>query len=79
MTFLAEWQTAQLARPGTHRRRLWKKEGDATPAPASSANSFPINTNADLLHWCRKTGMSISDIVMENESAATKPTQNRRQ
>lgn len=30
---------------------------------------FPINTSDDLLHWCRKTGMSIHEIVMENESA----------
>lgn len=30
---------------------------------------FPINTSADLLHWCMKTGLSISEVVMENESA----------
>ena len=30
---------------------------------------FPINTSEDLLHWCRKTGMSIHEVVMENESA----------
>lgn len=30
---------------------------------------FPINTARDLLHWCRKTGMSISEVVMENENA----------
>lgn len=30
---------------------------------------FPINTAKDLLHWCRKTGMAIHEIVMENESA----------
>ena len=28
---------------------------------------FPINTAHDLLHWCMKTGMSISEVVMENE------------
>jgi L-serine dehydratase len=28
---------------------------------------FPINTADDLQHWCIKTGLSISDIVMENE------------
>ena len=27
---------------------------------------FPINTAADLLHWCMK-GLSISEVVMENE------------
>jgi L-serine dehydratase len=29
---------------------------------------FPINTADDLLHWCRKTGMTIHEIVLENES-----------
>jgi L-serine dehydratase len=30
---------------------------------------FPVDTAEDLLHWCMKTGMSISEIVMENETA----------
>ena len=30
---------------------------------------FPINDAHDLLHWCMKTGMSISEVVMENELA----------
>ncbi|MFY8127434.1 MAG: L-serine ammonia-lyase [Chitinophagaceae bacterium] len=30
---------------------------------------FPINTANDLLHWCIKTGLSISEIVLENEAA----------
>ena len=30
---------------------------------------FPINTSEDLLHWCRKTGLSIYEVVMENEQA----------
>lgn len=30
---------------------------------------FPVNTAEELLHWCRKTGLSISEVVMENESA----------
>jgi L-serine dehydratase len=30
---------------------------------------FPINTADDLLHWCIKTGLSIHEVVMENESA----------
>lgn len=28
---------------------------------------FPIDRAGDLLHWCRKTGLSISEVVMENE------------
>ena len=30
---------------------------------------FPVNSAADLLFWCRKTGMSINEVVMENENA----------
>ena len=30
---------------------------------------FLIQIADDLLHWCRKTGMSIHEIVMENENA----------
>ena len=30
---------------------------------------FPINTADDLLHWCMKTGLSISEVVLENETA----------
>jgi L-serine dehydratase len=29
--------------------------------------TFPINTADELLHWCRKTGLSIHEVVMENE------------
>ncbi|MEO6329747.1 MAG: L-serine ammonia-lyase [Ginsengibacter sp.] len=30
---------------------------------------FPINDAGDLLHWCMKTGLNISEVVMENENA----------
>lgn len=30
---------------------------------------FPINTAENLLHWCRKTGLTINEVVLENESA----------
>ncbi len=29
---------------------------------------FPINTAKDILHWCRKTGLGIHEVVMENEN-----------
>jgi L-serine dehydratase len=29
---------------------------------------FPINNAEDILHWCRKTGLAIHDVVLENES-----------
>ncbi len=28
---------------------------------------FPINAAEDLLHWCRKTGLTIHEVVLENE------------
>jgi L-serine dehydratase len=31
--------------------------------------TFPINTSSDILHWCIKTGLSVSEIVLENEHA----------
>jgi len=80
MTFLAEWSGGQQL------AETWysigggfvKKEGDdGASATASTQLPFPIDTNADLLHWCRKTGLAISEIVMENE-AAWRPEQETR-
>ncbi len=45
------------------------KEGESISATDMLQLPFPINTANDLLHWCRKTGMSIYEVVMENESA----------
>jgi L-serine dehydratase len=44
------------------------KEGENAAARSSIQLPFPINTSADLLHWCMK-GLSISDVVAENELA----------
>jgi len=46
-----------------------QKEGEGPYMASHSALPFPINTSEELLHWCRSTGMSISEVVMENESA----------
>jgi L-serine dehydratase len=71
MTFTADWEDGhQLA-------ETWysigggfvKKEGGEGTAGSSVQLPFPIDTNADLLHWCRMTGLSISEVVMENEAA----------
>ena len=71
MTFMAEWADGyQLA-------ETWysigggfvKKEGEEAAAGSSVQLPFPIDTNKDLLHWCRMTGLSISEVVMENEAA----------
>jgi L-serine dehydratase len=45
------------------------KEGEEVSISQSPQFPFPINTADDLLHWCIKTGLSISDVVMENENA----------
>ncbi len=45
------------------------KEGEEAGGKQTTQLPFPINTAEDLLHWCIKTGMSISDIVLENENA----------
>ncbi|HVF81667.1 MAG TPA: L-serine ammonia-lyase [Flavisolibacter sp.] len=44
------------------------KEGEK-PGVEQTILPFPISTAADLLHWCLKTGLSIHEIVMENEMA----------
>jgi L-serine dehydratase len=45
------------------------KEGENSVGSAGIQLPFPINTADDLLHWCRKTGLAIHEIVMENENA----------
>ncbi len=80
LTFLANWEDGrQLA-------ETWysigggfvKKEGEETEATASVQLPFPINTASDLLHWCRKTGLTISEVVLENETAWRPEEQTRR-
>lgn len=45
------------------------KEGEQLNDDSNIILPFPINHADDLLHWCMKTGMSISEVVMENENA----------
>ncbi len=45
------------------------KEGENDKQQAFVDLPFPINTADELLHWCMKTGFSISEVVLENESA----------
>ncbi len=45
------------------------KEMETPNALSGIELPFPINTANELLHWCMKTGHSISDVVLENESA----------
>ena len=45
------------------------KEGDTETGTFNVQLPFPINTANELLHWCMKTGLNISDVVLENETA----------
>ena len=45
------------------------KEGDQSQGKTEVDLPFPIDTAGDLLHWCIKTGLKISEVVTENELA----------
>lgn len=45
------------------------KEGADASHKAEVDLPFPIDTAGDLLHWCLKTGLKISEVVAENELA----------
>lgn len=49
-----------------------KKEGEEESGAANVQLPFPIDNANGLLHWCMMTGMSISEVVMENEMAWNK-------
>ncbi len=44
-----------------------EKEGERANIKSEISLPFPINTANDLLHWCMKTGLSIHEVVSENE------------
>lgn len=45
------------------------KEGEDANTKDEVVLAFPVNTADELLHWCMKTGLNISDVVMENENS----------
>ncbi|MBE9585413.1 L-serine ammonia-lyase [Mucilaginibacter sp. JRF] len=45
------------------------KDGEDNNAKTEVDLPFPIDTARDLLIWCMKTGLKISEVVMENELA----------
>jgi L-serine dehydratase len=45
-----------------------RKELEEPGGSSSVQLPFPIDNADELLHWCRTTGLSISEVVMENES-----------
>lgn len=55
-----------------------KKEGEDATLGKTVQLPFPINSSEDILHWCRKTGWAVHEVVMENESA-WRPEQETRQ
>ncbi len=46
-----------------------KQEVEEKNSSSETQLPFPIDKADDLLHWCRKTGLSISEVVLENEGA----------
>lgn len=45
------------------------KEGEVKSSATAIQLPFPIDKSADLLHWCLKTGLSIWEVVLENEGS----------
>jgi L-serine dehydratase len=45
------------------------KEGETGNYQTAVQLPFPIDKAEDILHWCRKTGLAINEVVMENEHA----------
>jgi len=45
------------------------KEGESRAVGGTIQLPFPVDDANDLLHWCMKTGLSIHDVVLENETA----------
>ncbi len=44
------------------------QENEPLSPGASVQLPFPISKADDILHWCRKTGLAISEVVLENEN-----------
>ncbi len=55
------------------------QEGQRPKATETVQLPFPIDRAEDLLHWCRKTGLSISEVVLENESVWRPEIQTKQQ
>lgn len=55
------------------------KEGDSETSSSATAVQlpFPVNTADELKHWCLKTGMSIHEVVLENENSFRKEAETR--
>jgi L-serine dehydratase len=54
-----------------------KKDGEVLTGRNQVQLPFPIDKADDLLHWCRKTGLSINEVVLENENVWRSEKQTR--
>ncbi|MFM7672878.1 MAG: L-serine ammonia-lyase [Bacteroidota bacterium] len=45
------------------------EEGEVSQSASAIQLPFPVNTAEDLLRWCMKTGLSVSEVSLENETA----------
>lgn len=55
-----------------------KQEFEEVDEGANISLPFPVSHASDLLHWCMKTGLSVSEIVQENENAWRTEDETRR-
>jgi len=71
LTFLAEFQNGEQIAETYYSigGGFVVKEGAANASHTSVQLPFPINTAEDILHWCRTTGLSIAEAVLENEGS----------
>jgi L-serine dehydratase len=54
------------------------QENEKSSGTALVQLPFPINKADDILHWCRKTGLGIHEVVLENESAWRNESETRK-
>ncbi len=71
VTFLAEYKDGEKIAETYYSigGGFVKKEGEEEAVNSAVQLPFPIDDANGLLHWCMMTGMSIHEVVMENESA----------
>lgn len=71
ITFLAEFENGENKSETYYSigGGFVQKEGEFGQSASAVQLPFPINHPDDLLAWCIKTGLTISDIVYENEQA----------
>lgn len=71
MTFLAELSTSNHIAQTYYSvgGGFVEQEGNKQQSKQDIVLPFPIDNADQLLHWCMKTGLTVSEVVLENESA----------